>query len=106
MSRVVVTMNVTMDGVMQAPGSPDEDRRRGFERGGWALGYDGLVNEYTLLIHPLILGSGRRLFPDGAPARRPAPCPQRTDQHRRHHRDVPAGVAAPVRAQGGPTLPR
>ena len=24
-----------------------------------------LINEYILLIHPLILGSGRRLFPDG-----------------------------------------
>jgi len=28
----------------------------------------GLVDEYVLMIHPLILGSGRRLFPEGAPA--------------------------------------
>ncbi len=27
----------------------------------------GLVDEYTLLIHPLILGIGSRLFPDGPP---------------------------------------
>jgi dihydrofolate reductase len=26
-----------------------------------------LVDKYVLLIHPLVLGSGRRLFPDGSP---------------------------------------
>jgi dihydrofolate reductase len=26
----------------------------------------GLVDRYTLLVHPLVLGSGRRLFTDGA----------------------------------------
>jgi dihydrofolate reductase len=36
MSRVVVINHVTLDGVMQAPGRPDEDRRGGFEHGGWA----------------------------------------------------------------------
>jgi dihydrofolate reductase len=39
MSKVVVFMNVTLDGVMQAPGRPDEDRRGGFEHGGWAIPY-------------------------------------------------------------------
>jgi dihydrofolate reductase len=34
--RVVVINHVTLDGVMQAPGRPDEDRRGGFEHGGWA----------------------------------------------------------------------
>lgn len=169
MSKVVVVNNLTLDGVMQAPGRADEDPRGGFEHGGWALPYndpvmgaamgermaDGgalllgrrtyldfaavwpkrkdnpftevlnntqkyvasttleeplpwenstllkgdaaeavaelrdrpgkdlvilgsgelvqslmrreLIDEYVLLIHPLVLGSGRRLFPDGSP---------------------------------------
>ena len=168
MRKVIVTTNVTLDGVMQAPGRADEDTRGGFSSGGWALRYDdqvkaaamgrgmaesgamllgrrtyedfyrvwphrrdnpftpylngvqkyvasntladplpwqnstllhgdaadavtalkrqpggdlavigsgelaaslarrSLVDEYVLLIHPLVLGSGRRLFPDGA----------------------------------------
>jgi dihydrofolate reductase len=170
MSRVVVVNHLTLDGVMQAPGRPDEDRRGGFEHGGWSPPYgdevmgsfmgarmtgggalvlgrrtyedfagfwpkqtdnpftrvlnearkyvasttlreplswnnstllegDGaeavarlkehpgenlvvlgsgelvqslmgrnLVDEYVLTIHPLVLGSGRRLFPDGGPS--------------------------------------
>jgi dihydrofolate reductase len=168
MSRVVVVNNVTLDGVMQSPSHPDEDRRGGFEHGGWAPPYAdavmaevmgkgieqggsmlfgrrtyeqfasywphqpddnpyaavlnnrrkyvvsttladplpwanstlledveavarvkeqpggdtvvlgsgelaqalmrrGLVDEYVLSIHPLVLGSGRRLFPEGSP---------------------------------------
>lgn len=169
MSKVVVNMSLTLDGVMQAPGRPDEDIRGGFEYGGWALPYfdpvmgsnaaegmakmpallfgrrtyedfyavwpkrtdnpftaflnnaqkyvasttlkeplswsnstlltgdaaaavaalkeqsdmdfavlgsgemvqslmrHNLVDEYVLSIHPLVLGSGRRLFPDGSP---------------------------------------
>jgi dihydrofolate reductase len=39
MSRVIVTNFVTLDGVMQAPAAPDEDRRDGFEHGGWAPPY-------------------------------------------------------------------
>jgi len=43
MSKVVVFNNLTLDGVMQAPGRPDEDRRGGFEHGGWALPYNDAV---------------------------------------------------------------
>jgi dihydrofolate reductase len=170
MRKVVVFTSLTLDGVMQAPGRPDEDRRGGFDHGGWAQPYNDpvmgkvagegmartgaillgsrtyqdfhaywpnqtdnpftevlnrtpkyvasttlteplawsnstllegdatdavarlkqqpgkdmvvlgsgelvqslrrrdLVDRYLLLIHPLVLGSGRRLFPDGAPA--------------------------------------
>ena len=164
MSKVVVLTNLTLDGVMQGPARPDEDRRGGFEHGGWAAPYaameatgnnfasagallfgrrtyenfyavwpkqtnspyteflntipkyvasttlkeplpwsnstllkgdaaqavsqlkqqpgkdllimgsgeliqslmrTNLIDDYVLLIHPLVLGSGRRLFPDG-----------------------------------------
>jgi hypothetical protein len=34
MNLTTITM-VTVDGVMQGLGAPDEDRRSGFERGGW-----------------------------------------------------------------------
>jgi dihydrofolate reductase len=162
MGKVVAFESVSLDGVMQAPGRPDEDTRGGFTHGGWATPYAdpamwksmggpgalllggrtyedfagywpkqrdnpftpvlnesrkyvasrslqeplpwqnsmllpgeateavsrlkaevddhlmilgsgelvrslmaaGLIDEYTLLIHPLVLGSGRRLFAD------------------------------------------
>jgi dihydrofolate reductase len=36
MRSLVVVENVSLDGVMQAPGRPDEDDRDGFRYGGWA----------------------------------------------------------------------
>lgn len=36
MGKVVVFNHVTLDGVMQAPGRADVDRRGGFKNGGWA----------------------------------------------------------------------
>jgi dihydrofolate reductase len=39
MSRIIAFESVTLDGVMQAPGRPDEDTRGGFQHGGWATPY-------------------------------------------------------------------
>lgn len=39
MRKLGVFISLTLDGVMQAPGRPDEDRRGGFEHGGWATTY-------------------------------------------------------------------
>jgi dihydrofolate reductase len=36
MGRVIAIEHVTLDGVMQAPGHPEEDPRDGFQHGGWA----------------------------------------------------------------------
>lgn len=35
MGQLIVTEFVTLDGVAQAPGAPDEDRDSGFDHGGW-----------------------------------------------------------------------
>jgi dihydrofolate reductase len=35
--KLTTITHVSVDGVMQGLGGPDEDRRGGFERGGWAL---------------------------------------------------------------------
>lgn len=69
MSKVVVTNHLTLDGVMQAPGRPDEDRRGGFEHGGWAPPYgdsvmgsvmgEGIAKGGALLL-------GRRTYEDFA----------------------------------------
>jgi len=44
--RIVVINHVTLDGVMQGPGRPDEDTRDGFSHGGWAeRAEDPVINE-------------------------------------------------------------
>lgn len=41
MRKIIVGAQVSMDGVMQAPGGPTEDPTKGFKFGGWAMPYFG-----------------------------------------------------------------
>jgi len=41
--RITATESITLDGVMQGVGRPDEDTRGGFTQGGWADGYQDQV---------------------------------------------------------------
>jgi dihydrofolate reductase len=64
MSKLVVFMNLTLDGVMQAPGRPDEDPRGGFQHGGWGAPYAAMTaaGESTPNFGGLLLG--RRTYED------------------------------------------
>lgn len=64
MSKVVVFTNVTLDGVMQAPGRPDEDRRGGFEHGGWATPYAAMAQAGESMAHTGALLLSRRTYQD------------------------------------------
>jgi dihydrofolate reductase len=65
MRRVIVHNSLTLDGVMQAPGRPDEDIRGGFKHGGWAQPYfdpvmaEGMNKNAAMLF-------GRRTYQDFA----------------------------------------
>jgi dihydrofolate reductase len=39
MRNIIAVMFVTLDGVIQAPGGPDEDTEGGFNHGGWVAAY-------------------------------------------------------------------
>lgn len=70
MGRLSVVNNVTLDGVMQAPGRPDEDPRDGFEHGGWAVPYNdpvmGSAMGERMTAHTGALLFGRRTYEDFA----------------------------------------
>ena len=62
MSRVIVVNHLTLDGVMQAPSGPDEDRREGFPHGGWAVPYQDEVMGRVMGEHMAAAEGGALLF--------------------------------------------
>ena len=79
MSKIVAFTSLTLDGVMQAPGRPDEDRRGGFEHGGWAIPYAdsvlGTISGESMASTGALL-FGRRTYEDFY-----AVWPKRTDDN-------------------------
>jgi dihydrofolate reductase len=62
--RIVVCTNVSLDGVMQAPGRADEDPRNGFEHGGWAAPYAAMAQAGQVFATAGALLLGRRTYED------------------------------------------
>ena len=65
MRELIVNTFMTLDGVMQAPGGPEEDRGGGFEHGGWSFGYwdeqmQSAIGE--LMSKPFDLVLGRKTY--------------------------------------------
>jgi dihydrofolate reductase len=67
MRKLVAVENVSLDGVMQAPGRADEDLRGGFAHGGWAVPYQDAVMGQAMAegmsdVGPMLFG--RRTYMD------------------------------------------
>ena len=65
MRKLIVLTFVTLDGVMQAPGGPEEDPEEKFNHGGWSVGYwdevmNGVMTEQ--MGHPFDLLLGRKTY--------------------------------------------
>ena len=60
MRKIIVLSMISLDGVMQAPGGPEEDTSSGFEYGGWSAAYDdevgGEVMQKLMKSSDLLLG--------------------------------------------------
>jgi dihydrofolate reductase len=61
MRKLIVGSFITLDGVMQAPGGPEEDTSGGFDHGGWSFGYwdeqmQNVMGEWMSQPYALLLG--------------------------------------------------
>jgi dihydrofolate reductase len=64
MGKIIVMTNLSLDGVMQAPGRPDEDTRDGFKHGGWATPYAGMSQAGEAFANMGGFLFGRRTYED------------------------------------------
>jgi dihydrofolate reductase len=62
MRKIITSTFITLDGVMQAPGGPDEDKAGGFEYGGWQISFpsdpalDSIIGGFFNIPFELLLG--------------------------------------------------
>ena len=65
MRKIITTTFITLDGVMQAPGGPEEDTANGFRYGGWQSGWDdemsGKIMDDSMAV-PFELLLGKRTY--------------------------------------------
>lgn len=65
MRKLKIIEHISLDGVIQAPGGPNEDRDGGFEHGGWSFPHaDSAVGAFIEAVHaaPFDLLLGRRTY--------------------------------------------
>jgi dihydrofolate reductase len=64
MRKIIISTFITLDGVMQAPGAPEEDPSGGFQYGGWSAPYgDGVFNKaLEKQMEPADILLGRKTF--------------------------------------------
>lgn len=65
MRKIIVSAFISLDGVIQAPGAPEEDPNNNFRLGGWATPYDDEAidqSQQDLFAQPFDLLMGRRTY--------------------------------------------
>ncbi len=70
MRKLIVLEHISLDGIIQAPGGPDEDTNGGFAHGGWIAGYSDEILGTLLrrqMNMPFDLLLGRKTFEIWAP---------------------------------------
>lgn len=65
MRKLIVLSMISLDGVMQGPGGPEEDQSGGFKYGGWSMNYTDQLNGIAVkkeLVQPVDYLLGRKTF--------------------------------------------